>query len=156
MSAQALVQALIARGETVATAESLTAGLLSAHLCNVPGASGCFQGGVAAYQDAVKEAVLCVPPAIIQAHSAVSAPCACAMARGARQLFHTSYALSTTGYAGPTGAQVGLVYIGLSTEKGEKAFAFHFRGSRQGIREMTARIAMYILQKEINDHGKEG
>lgn len=156
MSAQTLVQALIARGETVATAESLTAGLLSAHLCNVPGASGCFQGGVAAYQDAVKEAVLGVPPAIIQAHSAVSAPCARAMARGARQLFHTSYALSTTGYAGPTGAQVGLVYIGLSTEKGEKAFVFHFRGSRQGIREMTARIAMYILQKEINDHGKEG
>ena len=144
MSAQTLVQALIARGETVATAESLTAGLLSAHLCNVPGASGCFQGGVAAYQDAVKEAVLGVPPAIIQAHSAVSAPCARAMAR------------ATTGYAGPTGAQVGLVYIGLSTEKGEKAFAFHFRGSRQGIREMTARIAMYILQKEINDHGKEG
>ena len=101
MSAQTLVQALIARGETVATAESLTAGLLSAHLCNVPGASGCFQGGVAAYQDAVKEAVLGVPPAIIQAHSAVSAPCARAMARGARQLFHTSYALSTTGYAGP-------------------------------------------------------
>ena len=156
MSAETLVAALTARGETIATAESLTGGLLSARICDVPGASGCFQGGVAAYQDEVKEALLGVPPEIIRAHSAVSAPCASAMARGARRLFHTAYALSTTGYAGPTGAQVGLVYIGLSSQRGETTWELHLRGSRQGIREMTVRIAMYLLQKEIKNHGEEG
>ena len=156
MSARELIAALTSRGETVATAESLTAGLLSAKICDAPGASACFQGGVAAYQDEVKQAVLGVPPEVIRACSAVSAPCARAMARGARRLFHTSYALSTTGYAGPTGEQVGLVYIGLSAEKGERVYALHLRGSRQGVREMTAHIAMYLLQKEINKHGQEG
>ena len=77
------------------------------------------------------------------------------MARGAREKFHADYALSTTGYAGPTGEQVGLVYIGLSGPGGEKAHPLHLSGSRQGIRRMTVQIALYLLKKEIEENGQE-
>lgn len=156
MIEEALVHALLAQGKTVATAESLTAGLVSARICNVSGASGCFLGGVAAYQDAVKEETLGVPAEIIRACSAVSASCARAMAKGVRKKMHADVALSTTGYAGPTGEDVGLVYVGLSTPKGERAYRLRLHGTRQGIRQMTANIAMYLLQKEIENNGEEG
>ncbi len=156
MIEEALVHALLTQGKTVATAESLTAGLVSARICNVSGASGCFLGGVAAYQDIVKEETLGVSAEIIRTFSAVSAPCAQAMAKGVRKKMHADFALSTTGYAGPTGEDVGLVYIGLSTSRGERAYQLRLHGSRQGIRQMTANIAMYLLQKEIENDGKEG
>ena len=154
MREEKVVRALLERRQTVATAESLTAGLLSAALCNVPGASGCFLGGVAAYQDEVKEKTLGVPKAVIDRHTAVSAPCARAMARGAREMFGAAFALSTTGYAGPTGENVGLVYVGLADERKTRAYRLHFSGSRQGIRQMTVLIALYLLQKEIKEHGE--
>ena len=154
MTAKSAVDALKRSGRTLCTAESLTGGLLSAAVCDVPGASGCFLGGVAAYQDGVKTRMLGVSEDTLRRHSAVSAPCAREMARGARDRLGAHYALSTTGYAGPTGEDVGLVYIGLAGPGGVRAYRLRLAGSRQGIRKMTVQIALYILQKEIENHGK--
>lgn len=153
MNAQEIVMLLSRRGETLASAESLTAGLFSAEICNVSGASQCFLGGLCAYQDHIKANMLSVFPETLEKYSAVSASCARQMAKGAREKFGSDYALSTTGYAGPAGEDVGLVFIGLSTKDGEKAFRLRLSGSRQGIRKMTVQIALHILQKEIIKNG---
>lgn len=153
MSAKNAVLALLEKGLTLSTAESLTAGMVSSAICDVPGASGCFLGGVCAYQDEVKEKWLNVPEAVIQKHSAVSAPCARAMALGAKEKFASDFALSTTGYAGPTGENVGLVYVGIAHPRGVHVHRLQLSGSRQGIRKMTVQIALHILQKEIKNHG---
>ena len=153
MNAQGLVEHLIAKGRTLSTAESLTAGLLSAEICNVSGASRCFLGGLCAYQDPIKANMLSVLEETLAKYSAVSAPCAREMAKGAREKFGSDYALSTTGYAGPTGEDVGLVYIGVASHRGEKAFRLRLSGSRQGIRKMTVQIALHVWQKEIKENG---
>ncbi|MBE5782635.1 MAG: CinA family protein [Clostridiales bacterium] len=155
MTAREIVEAMAEKGLTLATAESLTGGLVSAQICGVSGASKCFLGGVCAYQDEIKGNILSVLAKTLDEFTAVSAPCAREMARGAKELFHADYALSTTGYAGPTGDDVGLVYIGLSGPNGEKAHRLRLSGSRQGIRHITAQIALYLLKKEIDQHGQE-
>ena len=151
--ARAVVAALLQKGLTVSCAESLTAGMVSSAICDVPGASGAFLGGVCAYQDAVKEKMLDVPRGVIEKHSAVSASCAKCMALGAQKKFASDFALSTTGYAGPTGENVGLVYVGIAHPKGVRVHRLQLSGSRQGIRKMTVQIALHILQKEIKNHG---
>ena len=151
--ASEIVRLFSQRGRTLATAESLTAGLLSAEICNVSGASQCFLGGLCAYQDHIKANMLSVFPETLEKYSAVSAPCARQMAKGAREKFGADYALSTTGYAGPTGENVGLVYIGLASKDGARAYRLQLQGSRQGIRKMTVQIALHILQKEIEKNG---
>ena len=74
---------LLERGETVATAESLTGGRLAARLTDAPGASKTYLGGVVAYATSVKQAVLGVPEGLVEQHGVISAECALAMARGA-------------------------------------------------------------------------
>ena len=107
MSAKEIVDLLSARGQTLAVAESLTGGLLGARVCDVAGASKCFLGGVTAYQDEIKARLLSVSPDTLGRFSAVSAACAREMARGAQRALGSDYALSTTGYAGPTGERWG-------------------------------------------------
>lgn len=153
MIAKNAVLALLEKGWTLSTAESLTAGMVSSAICDVPGASGCFLGGVCAYQDEVKEKWLQVPETVIEQYSAVSASCARHMALGAKEKFASDFALSTTGYAGPTGENVGLVYVGIAHPRGVHVHRLQLSGSRQGIRKMTVQIALHILQKEIKNHG---
>ena len=155
MTGEKIVRLLAKSGRTLATAESLTAGLLSAKIGDVSGASQAFLGGVIAYQDEIKGNMLSVLPETLAEFTAVSAQTAREMALGARKKFHADYALSTTGYAGPTGENIGLVYIGLSTEKETRAYELHLAGSRQGIRKMTVQIALHLLQKEIENHGEK-
>ena len=101
-SAAAQVHALLReQGATVATAESLTGGQLAARLTSVPGASASYVGGVVSYATSVKTGVLGVPVDLVARHGVVSAECARAMASGVRRLLGSSYALSTTGVAGP-------------------------------------------------------
>lgn len=155
MSAGRIVALLNRAEKTICTAESLTGGILSGAICGVPGASGCFLGGINAYQDEIKANMLSVSEKTLAEYSAVSAKCAREMARGVREKFGADYALSTTGYAGPAGDDVGLVFIGLATKRGVSAHRLHFSGSRQGIRNMTVQLALYLLEKEIKNHGEE-
>ena len=110
------------RGQTFATAESCTGGLLSQEITALPGSSAVYRGGVVSYWTAVKASVLGVPQDILDAHGAVSEPTARAMAEGARRLTGADFALSVTGVAGPDPDErnnpVGRVFVGLAAPTG--------------------------------------
>jgi nicotinamide-nucleotide amidase len=147
-----LVKDLVARGDTLATAESLTGGQLAALFTAVPGASGCFVGGVVSYATAVKISVLGVAPAIIEEYGAVSAECAGAMATGARTLLGATYALATTGVAGPDrqeGKPVGHVWIALAGPVAVETHLLGLDGDRTAIQDGSCRAALSVLDARL-------
>ncbi len=156
MTAEGIKDLLIARGQTLCVAESLTGGALAARIVRVPGVSGCFAGGITAYRDEIKTQLLRVSADTLARRTAVSAACAREMARGARAAFHADYALSTTGYAGPDGDPPGRAYVALADRSGEKVYRLQFRGGRNAVRAATVQIALYLLEKELTAHGEEG
>jgi len=114
--ASEVVDSLRARGETVSTAESLTAGAVSSAIVSIAGASDVFVGGLTAYRDEIKISHLSIDPAIIEEHSSVSEEVAVAMARGAINSFGTTWGIGTTGVAGPNpldGHPVGAVWVAI-------------------------------------------
>lgn len=145
----AVVHGLVQRGLTVATAESLTAGLLAATLAGVPGASGTLQGGVIAYQNHVKERVLGVDAALLARHGAVHPDVAQQMARGVRRVLGADVGLSTTGVAGPEphqGKPVGTVCVGISGPDGaETVRLLRLDGDRAAIRGGTVEAVLREL-----------
>ena len=152
LAAQAVRQALES-GRTVATAESLTAGMVSAVLADTPGASGMLQGGVVAYQNSVKDAVLHVPADLLARAGSVDPDVARAMAAGARTVLGADVGLSTTGVAGPEahdGKPVGRVYIGIATAAGTAGFEYTFTGSRPDIRAAACGAALERLLEALS------
>jgi nicotinamide-nucleotide amidase len=143
---------LVSRGETVAVAESLTAGMLGARFGGVPGASNAFVGGLITYNDGQKQSLLGVDPLTIAEHGAVSEPVAMQMAAGARQRTQAHWALSLTGFAGPEGGTeadpVGTVYIGLAGPHDYlKAQRFRYpAGDRDRIRTFAVQSALNMLR----------
>lgn len=139
----------LGRGVTVALAESCTGGLVASTITEVAGSSGYFVGGVVAYSNDAKEAFLDVPRAALDAHGAVSAQVAKAMAAGARGRFGAALAASITGVAGPDGGSaekpVGLTYVGLATGSEIDVRRFTFAGDRPANREAGARAALEWL-----------
>jgi nicotinamide-nucleotide amidase len=140
---------LRARHASLSVAESATAGLLGGRITNVPQSSDYFLGGFLAYSDAMKTKLLGVPAEMLAEHTAVSEPVAKAMAEGARQRTGSDYALSITGFAGPDGAQVGLVFIGLATPSGAEARRVQFPGDRERVRAFSTNIALDILRRNL-------
>jgi nicotinamide-nucleotide amidase len=111
-----IVEHLRQRGETISTAESLTAGSVSAGIVTVAGASDVFVGGVTAYRDEIKISHLNVDPTLIEKHTVISEEVAIAMAKGAINSFGTTWAIATTGVAGPTpsdGYPIGVVWVAI-------------------------------------------
>lgn len=152
--AHAIVDRIAARGETLGCAESITGGAIAEAIVRVPGASRCFLGGIVAYDNAVKEALLDVPHAALAAHGAVSAEVAEAMARGACERLGTTFALATTGIAGPTGATenkpVGLVYIALAERGGPvDVRRITLPGSRDEVRRRALMFALNMLWRRL-------
>lgn len=139
----------LARGLTVATAESCTGGLVAAVLTAVPGSSGYVRGAVVAYADDVKVASLGVPPAVIEDHGAVSAETAIAMADGVRSRLGTDLAVSVTGVAGPGGGTdakpVGLTYIAVAGPAATTARRCLWPGDRDANRRDSVRVALEDL-----------
>jgi len=135
-----------ARGVTIATAESCTGGLVGARLTSVPGASDAYVGGVVAYSNAVKEAQLGVPAAVLERHGAVSAECAEAMAHGARTALGADVGAAVTGVAGPGGGSpdkpVGLVFIHVEADGSRAATRLELPGDRERVR---ARATAWVL-----------
>src|SRR5580704_19740618 len=112
-----IIQVLTLAGETVATAESLTGGLVAAALTDVPGSSNAFRGGVVAYATELKAQLLGVDPGLLERHGPVHAPVAAAMADGVRNLLGATVGVATTGVAGPDpadGFAPGTVHIAVS------------------------------------------
>jgi nicotinamide-nucleotide amidase len=142
-----LHQALLARGETVGCAESLTGGGLADLLSGTPGASATFAGSVTSYATRVKRDLLGVTAAQV-----VSADCASQMAAGVRELLGVDWALSTTGVAGPEKQDdkpVGTVYVGVAGPKGVQVQRLSLDGDRASIREQACRAAVEALADEL-------
>lgn len=144
---------LAAAGKTLSAAESCTGGTISALMTSVPGSSGYYLGSVTSYANSVKTNVLGVPADIIERHGAVSSECVAAMAEGVRKLTGSDYSVATSGIAGPGGGSdekpVGLVWIGVSSEKGTETFSLKFRHDRKRNIERFAASALNILRVKL-------
>ena len=142
------ISLLTARGDTVAVAESLTGGLLTAVLTAIPGASAAVRGGVVAYATEIKASLLDVPAELLDQHGAVHPDVAVAMAAGVRTRLGAGLGASTTGVAGPDpsdGQPVGTVYIAVSGEGGTAVRALTLSGHRHQIRVATVECALELL-----------
>ena len=134
MTAAELVALLTARGQTLGCAESLTGGLLTDAIVQVPGASRVLMGGIVAYDEGRKQTLLGVSAQALERYTAVSAQVACEMARGARRVLAVDYAVSTTGYAG---------------QDGVRAREHRFAGDRGEIRRQAVAAALALLAENI-------
>ena len=147
----------LGRGITVALAESCTGGLVASTITEVAGSSGYFLGGVVSYSNEAKTALLEVPQAALDAHGAVSAQVAKAMAAGAQARFGAGLAASVTGVAGPDGGTpekpVGLTYVGLADGSTVEVRRFNFAGDRAANREAAARATLEWLIEAAEARG---
>ena len=152
---KAIKDTLIARGEMMATAESLTGGLVASSIVNEAGTSAVLAGGIVAYQNEVKEALLGVPHQVLEEKGAVSAETVKAMAEGARQKFGCEWAIATSGIAGPTGAEpgkpVGTVWMAVANSLQNEAFCKIFEGNRTQVREKSVLCVMGKLLFLLNN-----
>ena len=142
-------------GHRIATAESCTAGLLSARLTELPGSSSYVAGGVVAYADEAKVELLGVDPELIDAHGAVSEPVAEAMAEGALRRFRADTAIAITGIAGPGGGTedkpVGTVCFSVLVAGGRTLTRnARLPGDRADIRERSTTVAMHLLRRALS------
>ncbi|TDT37939.1 nicotinamide-nucleotide amidase [Maribacter spongiicola] len=138
---------------TLSTAESFTGGTIAERITSIPGASNYFKGTVVSYATEAKINVLKVPKELIEQHSVVSAEVATAMAKGAKELMKTDFAIATTGNAGPTkgdsNVKVGTVFIAIDAPKVKFVQEFQMGSTRERVVEKSVNKAFELLQKEI-------
>lgn len=141
-------------GETLATAESLTGGLLSTVLTEIPGASSCIRGGVTTYATYAKAQVLGVDAQLLEKHGAVHPEVAQQMSTNVRELFAADWGIATTGVAGPAtqdGQPVGTVFIAVANENTVTVEKLLLKGTRSQIRTETVVSVLKLLLKEATD-----
>lgn len=152
--AEVVGAALRREGKTLATAESCTAGLVSAAITDVPGASAWFRGGLVAYDDSVKMSLAGVQAGTLAVHGAVSEPTARELARAARERCGSDYGLGVTGIAGPGGGSpdkpVGLVYVAVDDAQGAVAQRLLLSGDRALIRARTVSAILDLLRRRLD------
>lgn len=134
-----LVRILKETGTSIAFAESLTGGMISSRLVDVPGASDVLLGSVVSYTNDIKINILGVSKDTIDAHTEVSGECAEEMASGVKRLTGADIAFSATGFAGdyedhPEDSQNGTVWFGFAYKEGTKSYLQHFEGKRDEVR----------------------
>jgi nicotinamide-nucleotide amidase len=148
-----VLEILRERGLRLAVAESCTAGLVGARLADIPGSSDVLLGGVIAYANSVKQALLDVPAELIAEFGAVSEECARAMAAGARTATGAEVGIAVTGVAGPGGGTaskpVGLVYLHLSAPGVERGQELRVPGGRAQVREVSAVAALHLVRTSL-------
>lgn len=157
VSACDLIVQLRRSGRTVATAESLTAGLLSATLATIPGASNVLRGGLIVYATDLKSTLAEVNPDLLRRHGPVHPDVAAALATGAAQKCDADFGIGLTGVAGPDpqdGHPVGEVYVGVGTKDPEQTVVQALPAEwwdpnasdvRAAIRQSTVKFAISLL-----------
>ena len=153
------VEALRRVGATVATAESLTGGLVAASLVSVPGASEVVRGGVVAYAPEVKTGLLGVDPELVAARGTVDADVARQMAQRAREACEATYGVSTTGVAGPDaseGKPPGTVHIAVAGPSRTAHLELRLSGDRDEIRSATVREVLALLVATLGEDSVAG
>jgi nicotinamide-nucleotide amidase len=152
---EALGRALRAAGLTLAVAESCTGGMLAAAVTSIAGSSDYFMGGVVAYHNDAKSALLGIPAELIAAEGAVSAAVAVAMADGVRARFGTGAGVGVTGIAGPGGGTpdkpVGTVWVAVSVGDDRFPHLLRLDGDRQQVREAAVAEALRLLLAALED-----
>ena len=152
-------------GATLSTAESCTAGAVSAAIAAIPGASTYFKGGVVAYTDEVKQQLLNVPADLLQEKGAVSEEVAVCMAQGACRAIGTDYAVAVTGFAGPTGgfeAPVGTIWIAVACHDDIQTRMLSGDDGREANTERAVLVALEMLRARLqadfplSEEGAEG
>ena len=139
------------RGWTLSIAESCTGGLICDRITNISGSSEYFMGGMVNYSNESKAKHLGISLDYIRRYGAVSPQVAKKMAQGVRKAFHTTFGLSTTGVAGPTGgtkrSPIGRVFIGFTNGKRAWVKKEDFKGSRRDIKKQAAESGLEFLYK---------
>lgn len=138
------------RGQTVATAESLTGGLLGAALSELPGSSATYRGGLVVYATDAKASVAGVPVEVLAEHGAVSTQAAQALAEAARNRLGATWGLATTGVAGPDeqeGKAVGTVHVAAAGPAGTTVRTLRLPGDRDRVRLLTVTCALDLLRR---------
>jgi len=155
-SLEATVLRLLRRdAATIACAESITGGSVSARLTSVAGASASFVGSVVAYTETAKRDVLGVSDATLEGPGVVSEPCALEMAAGARRVFGADIGLSLTGVAGPEshgGREPGTVWVALETGSLSHARGFHIPGARERVIRWSQQAALDLVRRHLEGH----
>jgi nicotinamide-nucleotide amidase len=148
---QVVARLLGERGLRLATAESLTGGLVGARVTTVPGASTYYRGGVVAYATEAKAAILGVDAKLLDEHGPVAEPVAAAMAEGARRAFEADVGLATTGVAGPTeqGRPVGDLCLAVADQAGTAATTTRAPGDRTQVRAWATTLALDLLRRRL-------
>jgi PncC family amidohydrolase len=151
--AERLYRTCLERGLTVGTAESCTGGLVAHAITEIAGSSAYFRGGFVTYADDVKYAQLGVAQELLDAHGAVSAQVARAMAEGARVRLGASVAVAITGIAGPGGGSdekpVGLTYVGVADGAGADVRRHLWAGDRSANKRDSAVAALELLLERL-------
>ena len=142
-----LVGMLKERGETVATAESLTGGMVGAALTDVPGVSAVYRGGVVVYATDLKAKLAGVPEDLLAAVGPVHPDTAAALATGVRERLEATYGLATTGVAGPdpqAGIQAGTVYVAAAGPGSVQVRKLQLTGDRAEIRRGSVQAVLEL------------
>ena len=153
-SALDVIDALRGTGQTVATAESLTGGLLCATLVDVPGASDVLRGGVVAYTARAKCEVLGVDDTLVERVGTVHPDVAAAMAEGAVRVLGATWGVATTGVAGPEpseGKDVGTVHVAVAGPGGVETRDLMLHGDRALVREQAVDAALSLLVGRLGE-----
>ncbi|CAM3347029.1 CinA family protein [Tsukamurella hominis] len=148
-----LVAALAERGETVASAESLTAGLFAATVADVPGASAVLRGGLIIYATDLKASLAGVPSDELERNGPVHPDTARALADGARARCGADWGVGLTGVAGPTeqdGVPVGTVHLGISGPSGTSVTTLQLDGDRADVRRGAVQAALRELAARVS------
>ncbi|MBM2886619.1 CinA family protein [Chromobacterium amazonense] len=148
---------LLGRGESIATAESCTGGLIAAAITDIPGSSAWFSHGVVSYGNQAKQQLLGVQASSLMDHGAVSERVVREMAVGAQTLADADWAVAVSGIAGPDGGSpekpVGLVWLAIAHPGGQaEAWSCHFGGDREAVRRQTVEEALARLLQRIHGH----
>jgi nicotinamide-nucleotide amidase len=144
-----LIGALKTKGETVATAESLTGGLVAAVLTSVPGSSAVVRGGLVVYATPLKHELAGVDADLLAEHGPVHPDVAAQLANGARSVCGSTWGIGLTGVAGPDpqdGIEPGVVHIGVSGPDAAEVRTIGWEGNRHQVRAAAVLAALDLLR----------